>query len=161
MARKKKFQVDKKATVPRGAEHTIADDEVVVTPRTKFLRLKPDGSELVSDEPVVMRVKQRLIGDPELIRAQIERLRVTALDGTEFETFEEADDFDLEDDYGDFTSKWEIPADHDNAVEAYKRFRATGELPADLAAALAKKAPAGNPPLKTSSPPPAPAPEEP
>lgn len=165
MPRKKKIQLDKYPLVPRGAEHTVeADTPAVQTARSRDLRIDQAGREILSTEPVVLRIKKRLIGDPAEIRRQIQNLRATTLDGTEFETFEEADDFDLEDDYGDFTSKWEIPADHDDAVEAYKRYRATGELPAHLATELAKYAPAGTPPpppSQTGSPPPAPAPQGP
>lgn len=167
MARKKKAQIDRHAGVPRGAEHTVEADTFPPAPRSKNLRLNEDGSERVSTEPVVMRVKHRLIGDPDLIRMQIQRLRATALDGTEFETFEEADDFDVDDAYGEFTSTWEISADHDSSVDAYIQYKRTGEIPEWVATKLAKQLPQGTPPSPKPGPqdqsfsPPGPAPQEP
>lgn len=151
MTRKKKLQVEKTPNIPRGGEHR-AD---LVTPkdqavRTRDIRLDQAGTEIPSEEPVLLRVGRKLIGDPELIREKIRQLRAMDASGIEFETFEEADDFNVDDDYGDFTSQWEIPADTDQAVQDYLHYRRTGELPEDVATRLAKHAPAGH----TSAPPP-------
>lgn len=138
MARKKVQPVDKTPHAPRGAEH-VAD---LVAQGVQNPRLNPDGSEFLSQEPIVLRVKRRTITDLETLREQIRAIR--ASDGpVEFETFQEADDFDVEDDFGEFTSKWEIPAD--NQVDAYVNYRSTGEIPPDSAAKPAAPAPSGPP----------------
>lgn len=121
MARKKKIQIEKYPGIPRGAEHGA--------------RLTESGAEILSTEPITLRVKSHVITDFDKLRQQIQAIR--AHDGPiEFETFQEADDFDIEDDFGDFTSKWEIPSDNpDDAqvtIDEYIRFRTTGELPAKL-----------------------------
>lgn len=129
MARKKKIQIDKLPHVPRGAEHV----KEAVEASNPFPRLTPEGAELLSQEPVVLHVNRRIVTDLETIRRQIQAIRAT--DGPiQFETFAEADDFDLEDDFGEFHSKWEIPADQpdDITVEQYLRFKETGEIPSHL-----------------------------
>lgn len=129
MARKKKIQIEKFPGIPRGAEHVME----AVEKGDPFPRLTPQGAELLSQEPVVLHVNRRIVTDLETIRRQIAAIRAT--DGPiQFESFAEADDFDLEDDFGDFHSKWEIPADQpdDITVEQYLRFKETGELPTHL-----------------------------
>lgn len=122
MARKKLPPEEKTPFAPRGAEH-VAD---LVAQGVPYPRLNPDGSEFLSDEPIVLRVKRRTLTDLETLRHQIRQIRATE-GPLEFETFADADDFDLEDDFGDFTSQWEIPVD--NQVDAYVAARTTGELP--------------------------------
>jgi len=129
MARKKKIQIEKFPGVPRGHEH-VAEDHLA---GKTLPRLTEAGAEILSAEPVVLHVNRRTVTDLEQLRSAIQNLR--AHDGPiTFESFQEADDFDLEDDFGDFHSKWEIPADQptDITVEQYLRFRETGELPAHL-----------------------------
>lgn len=128
MARKKKIQIEKFPGIPRGAEHITTPD-----PALPGARLDAQGREVLSTEPIVLHLKRRTVTDLDTLRKTIQLIRAT--DGpVEFETFAEADDFDIEDSYGDFSSRWEIPADQDPGVSAeqFTKFMQTGEIPANL-----------------------------
>lgn len=128
MARKKKIQIEKFPGIPRGAEHLPQPD-----PALPGARLDAMGRELPSDEPVVLHVRNRKITDLDHLRRTIQLIRAT--DGpVQFETFEEADDFDVDDSYGEFASRWEIPADQPPEVSAkeFTDFIQTGVIPARL-----------------------------
>lgn len=130
MARKKKLELEKHPGKPRGTEHLeVLNDSLPGS------RLDGDGREIPSNEPMVLHLRKRTVTDLDQLRNIIQNIRAT--DGPiEFETFQEADDFDVEDDYGQFASQWEIPADGDDpsgpmpTAEEYVRWRQTGELPA-------------------------------
>lgn len=150
MARKKKIVIDKYPGVPRGAEH-VAEQVAAGDPHP---RLDENGAEVLSDEPIVLHLNRRTVTDLDQLRLAIQNLR--AHDGPiQFESFDEADDFNLEDDFGDFASRWEIPADQptDITVQDYLRFRETGELPAHLIPQDNRASPEA-PPVQASSEPP-------
>lgn len=128
MARKKKLQIEEHPGKPRGTEHLE-----VLNQALPGARLDAEGNEIMSTEPIVLHLKRRTVTDLETLRNTIRAIR--AHDGPiEFETFQEADDFDIEDDYGDFSSRWELPADTEGdpnmpTAEEYVRYRTTGEIP--------------------------------
>lgn len=102
MARIKVLPLEKFPGVPRGRQNGAG--------------LTPDGAEKFDPDPLVLRVKGREINDMDRIRMAIQNLRFDQ-QGDVHETFEEADDFEVDDDAGDFSSQHEISADQE---ELYK-----------------------------------------
>lgn len=98
MARKKIQEPERYPGVRRGLQNGAGLNEA--------------GAETFDNEPLVLRVRGRVINDMDRIRSAIQNLRATE-DGNAVETFEEADDFDVDDDFGEFSSQHEILADHD------------------------------------------------
>lgn len=109
MARKKPRIEEKYPGIPRGRQNGAGLDEF--------------GAETFDPEPIALKVKGQLISDMDRIRLAVHNLRVTEADGSEMETFEEADDFEVDDDYGEFSSVHEIPADAAE-LEDFQRFAA-------------------------------------
>lgn len=89
-----------------------------------FRRLDDEGREVLDQTPIALRVKRRVVTDFEDIRKIIRREISDAASRGGAETFEEANDFDVDDEV-DFTSPHEYTADQEaedrEAIEAHKQ----------------------------------------
>lgn len=103
MARKKVPAKEMFPGVPRGRQNGAVLDE--------------NGAEQFDPEPIVLKVKSGVISDMERIRQAVRSLQLTDASGEEHETWEEADDFEVDDDYGEFSSQHEIRADDEELYQ--------------------------------------------
>lgn len=90
--------------------------------------------EKLDNTPVAIPVRFRTPPTPFEQARQMLRADLSALARDQgFETFDEANDFDIDDDPVDYSSPWEIPQDHEDHVQsvrnAYQRRSSPREDP--------------------------------
>lgn len=131
MARKKKIHIEKHPGVPRGCEFVHGQVKIEDLPgrnlKTKDLRLDDLGREISDPTPVAVPVKGRPWSIDELRNHR--QLLEESAGQLEVESFDEANDFDMDDEFGEFVSVWEKTPDDELAIADYKRFKETGEIP--------------------------------
>lgn len=134
MARKRKVHIEKFPGIPRGTEHLKdrleeTDPETGEVKRKRHPRLDALGREISDPLPLTMPLKK---GSNIFTAEQLQRARALYEESggnLEPESIEEANDFDVDDDFGDFVSVWEQSADDLRAIEEYKQWKATGDIP--------------------------------
>lgn len=134
MARKRKIQIEKFHGIPRGAEHlpssafTTVDVETGELKVNRHPRLTADGREIPDPNPVAVPLKTRNIFSADELRRRRQLIEESG-GPVEPESLEDANDFDVDDDFGEFTSVWEQSDADLQAINDYRRFKATGEIP--------------------------------
>lgn len=136
----------------------IPERLVTRDPSTGDLRLTPDGREIVSSipiEPPLGYIKQPSLADQMRVMLRQELLaRELAAQG--FDTMEEADDFDVDDDF-DPTSPWEERFDPQLDLEQHRAEQAetapieASDPPADGPSPSTRKGKKAAEPLPTAS----------
>lgn len=141
MARKRKIQIEKYPGVPRGAEHLNTAPSVdpttgeISSPRHP--RLDAAGREITDPNPVALKLNKNSIFSAEELHKR--RMAIAEYSGPlEPESIEEMMDFEVDDDFGEFSSVWEQSQDDIAAIEDYKHFKATGEIPHHMERVLQK-----------------------
>lgn len=141
MARKKKVHIEKYPGIPRGCEN-IASDLVEIQPgrelHTKDLRLDHLGREISDPTPLALPLRKTSVFTPEQLR-HARALMEEANGPLEPESFEEANDFELDDDFGEFVSLWEKTPDDERAIEEYRAFKETGAIPEHMIRTLERQ----------------------